>query len=75
MADVSSLLDPLLRWAHLVSGILWVGLLYFFNLVQGAFASTMDGETRRKVAPELLPRILYWFRWAAVWTWGYRSML
>jgi uncharacterized membrane protein len=69
MADVNALLDPLLRWAHLVSGVLWVGLLYFFNLVQGAFASTMDDETRRKVAPELLPRILYWFRWAAVWTW------
>jgi uncharacterized membrane protein len=69
MADVNALLDPLLRWVHLVSGILWVGLLYFFNWVQNAFASTLDDETRRKVAPELLPRILYWFRWAAVWTW------
>ncbi|MFQ5507222.1 MAG: urate hydroxylase PuuD, partial [Planctomycetota bacterium] len=57
------------RWIHVVAGILWIGLLYFFNWVNGPFAATMDGETKKKVVPELMPRTLYWFRWGAAWTW------
>ncbi len=41
----------------------------FFNFVNGAFAGTMDGDTKKKVVPELMPRALYWFRWGAAWTW------
>jgi uncharacterized membrane protein len=48
---------------------LWIGLLYFFNWVNSAFAPTMDGDTKKKVVPELLPRALFWFRWGAAWTW------
>jgi uncharacterized membrane protein len=59
----------LFRWIHVVAGILWIGLLYFFNWVNSAFAPTMDAETKRKVVPELLPRALYWFRWGAAFTW------
>ncbi len=62
-------LDSLFRWIHVVAGILWIGLLYFFNFVNSAFAPTMDGETKRKVVPELMPRALYWFRWGAAFTW------
>lgn len=67
--QASAILESLFRWTHVVAGILWIGLLYFFNWVNTAFAPTMDGETKKKVVPELLPRTLYWFRWGAAWTW------
>jgi uncharacterized membrane protein len=57
------------RWLHFFMGVLWIGLLYFFNWVNSAFAPTMDAETKKKVVPELMPRALYWFRLAAGWTW------
>ncbi len=57
------------RWLHFGAGVLWIGLLYFFNWVNSAFAPTLDAETKRKVVPELLPRALYWFRWGAAVTW------
>lgn len=57
------------RWAHFVAGVVWIGILYFFNWVNSAFAPTMDAETKRKVVPELLPRALWWFRWGAAVTW------
>lgn len=63
------LLSVAFRWIHIIAGILWIGLLYWFNFVNIPFAGGMDGDTKRKVVPELLPRSLYWFRWAAIWTW------
>jgi uncharacterized membrane protein len=62
-------LNALFRWTHVLAGIVWIGILYFFNWVNGPFAATMDGETKKKVVPELMPRALYWFRWGAAWTW------
>lgn len=67
--DAVDIVQAIFRWIHVVAGILWVGLLYFFNWVNSAFAPTMDGETKKKVVPELLPRILFWFRWGAAYTW------
>jgi uncharacterized membrane protein len=63
------ILSVLSRWVHVLAGITWIGLLYFFNFVNGPFQGTQDGETKKKVNPELLPRALYWFRWGAAWTW------
>ena len=63
------ILSVLFRWLHIAAGILWIGLLYWFNFVNVPFAATMDGETKRKVVPEMLPRSLYWFRWGAAYTW------
>lgn len=63
------LLQQLLRWIHVVAGILWIGHLYFFNFVNGPFAATMSGDTKKAVVPELMPRALYFFRWGAAWTW------
>ncbi len=57
------------RWLHFGAGVLWIGLLYFFNWVNSAFAPTMDADTKRKVIPELMPRCLFWFRWGAAYTW------
>ncbi len=68
-SQVNDLLQLLFRWAHVVAGITWIGLLYFFNWVNGPFQGKIDGPTKRAVNPELLPRALYWFRWGAAWTW------
>ena len=56
------LIHPIFKWLHVVAGIMWIGLLYFFNFVNTAFAPTMDADTKKKVVPELMPRTLYWFR-------------
>jgi uncharacterized membrane protein len=63
------LIHPIFKWLHIIAGIMWIGLLYFFNFINGHFAATMDGDTKKKVVPELMPRTLYWFRWGAAWTW------
>ena len=63
------LLHPIFKWLHIIAGITWIGLLYFFNFINGHVAATMDGDTKKKVVPELMPRTLYWFRWGAAWTW------
>ena len=62
-------LNALFRWIHILAGIVWIGMLYFFNFVNGPFAGTMDGDTKKKVVPELMPRALWWFRWGAAYTW------
>ena len=62
------LLQLLLRWIHFSAGITWVGLLYFFNLVNTPFMKEVDGSTRLKVVTLLMPRALWWFRWTAVVT-------
>lgn len=66
MEDVT---QSLLRWIHIVAGVMWIGHLYFFNFVNAQFAPTMDGETKKKVVPELMPRALYFFRMGALFTW------
>jgi uncharacterized membrane protein len=59
----------LLRWLHLLAGITWIGMLYFFNLVNVNFMKALDAPTKGKVVPQLMPRALFWFRWGAVVTW------
>ncbi len=67
---ITQLLQALFRWMHVLAGVVWIGLLYFFNWVNGPFQAVLDGDTKRKVNPELLPRALFWFRWGAAWTWA-----
>ena len=69
MDEIHAMLDSLFRWLHVVAGVLWIGLLYFFNFVNANFAPTMDGDTKKKVVPQLLPRALFFFRWGAAYTW------
>ena len=57
------------RWLHVFVGIIWIGHLYFFNFVNAPLAAKLDGPTKQKVVPELMPRALFWFRWGAAWTW------
>ena len=64
-----ALLNPVAKWLHIIAGITWIGLLYFFNFINGHVAAKMDGDTKKQVFPELMPRTLFWFRWGAAWTW------
>jgi uncharacterized membrane protein len=57
-----------LRWSHFVAGITWIGILYFFNLVNVNFMKSLDAPTKGKVIPELMPRALWFFRWGALIT-------
>lgn len=59
----------LLRWLHFLGGITWIGMLYFFNLVNVKFQKELDASIKGKVNPPLLTRTLWWFRWGAVVTW------
>jgi uncharacterized membrane protein len=58
----------LLRWIHLMAGITWIGLLYFFNLVNIPFLGQLDAGQRGLVVPRLMPKALWWFRWSSVVT-------
>ena len=58
----------ILRWSHFVAGITWIGLLYFFNLVNVPFQKGIDADTKKKVNPDLLGRALWYFRWGALIT-------
>ncbi|MFZ9594573.1 MAG: urate hydroxylase PuuD [Bdellovibrionia bacterium] len=58
----------LLRWFHFFFGIIWIGLLYYFNFVQGAFFAETDATTKSNAIQKLLPRALWWFRWGAMFT-------
>jgi uncharacterized membrane protein len=55
-----------LRWLHFVSGIIWIGLLYFFNFVGFATMKNLDAPVRGKVFPVLMTRAMWWLRWSAV---------
>lgn len=58
----------LLRWIHFLAGITWIGLLYFFNLINVPFLNTLDAPTKTKVFPTLMSRAMLWFRNASVLT-------
>jgi uncharacterized membrane protein len=58
----------LLRWVHILAGIAWIGLLYYFNFVQGPFFAEADAATKSAATQKLVPRALWWFRWAAMLT-------
>src|SRR2546427_12866332 len=58
----------LLRWLHFLSGITWIGLLYYFNFVQGPFFAEADASTKSVATQKLVPRALWWFCWAAALT-------
>jgi uncharacterized membrane protein len=58
----------LFRWVHFLAGITWIGLLYFFNLINAAFMKSLDGPTKNIVIPKLMPAALNWFRHGATVT-------
>lgn len=64
------------RWIHVMAGILWVGLLYYFNFVQAdALKAAQADGTAPGITKHVAPRALFWFRWAAVATWLAGAMM
>src|ERR1700724_2707254 len=58
----------MLRWLHFIFGIIWIGLLYFFNLVGTPSMKALEPGVRVKVYPVLMSRAMAWFRWSALVT-------
>ena len=57
-----------LRWIHFVAGITWIGLLYWFNLINVNFQKNLDADLKGKVNPHVIPQTLWYFRWGAAVT-------
>lgn len=57
-----------LRWLHIVAAIIWIGLLYFFNLIGSPTMQQLEPSVRGKVFPALMSRAMWWFRWSALVT-------
>ena len=59
----------LLRWIHFLSGITWIGILYYFNFIQTPFfGSELGGQAKGAMTRGLVPNALWWFRWGAMFT-------
>jgi uncharacterized membrane protein len=65
----------LARWAHIVAGITWIGLLYYFNFVQVPSFAQMEASARNNAIDKLASRALWWFRWAALATFLFGLLL
>jgi uncharacterized membrane protein len=57
-----------LRWLHTLAGIVWIGILYYINFIQGPFMAEADPATKSQATQKLVPRVLLWFRHGALWT-------
>ncbi len=68
LSDLYSNLHLLLRWLHVLAGLIWIGHLYFFNFVNVPFQGTIGPDVKKVVNPQLLTRALFWFRWGAMFT-------
>jgi uncharacterized membrane protein len=60
--------QAVLRWAHVFFGILWIGLLYYFNFVQIRVMPNVPAELKPAVSKHIAPEALFWFRWSALAT-------
>ena len=56
------------RSLHVLFGIAWIGLLYYFNFVQAEYVKVADPDAKADVFKKLAPNALWWFRWAALFT-------
>lgn len=61
-------IDFLVRWAHVLFGITWIGMLYYFNFVQGGYFKSASPEALADAKAKLAPSALWWFRWGAMFT-------
>ena len=56
------------RWIHLLAGIAWIGLLWYFNFVQAEYFKEAEASSKSDAIRKLVPRALWWFRWGAMFT-------
>ncbi|MFK8051209.1 MAG: urate hydroxylase PuuD [Halioglobus sp.] len=62
------ILEFIFRWAHVLFGITWIGMLYYFNFVQGEYFKEAEADAKSDAMKKLAPRALWWFRWGAMFT-------
>ncbi|WP_075185830.1 urate hydroxylase PuuD [Teredinibacter haidensis] len=62
------IVDFLFRWVHMLFGIAWIGMLYYFNFIQTEYFKEADPVALADVKAKLAPRALWWFRWGAMFT-------
>jgi uncharacterized membrane protein len=67
--------ELLFRWGHIISGVTWIGLLYYLNLIGGAFTAEASPAGKVDAATKLQPRVMWWFRWAAMSTFIFGLLL
>jgi len=68
-ANLSSIELPFLfRWIHVMVGIMWIGLLWYFNFVQIPSMPKIPDEQKPAIGKVIAPTALFWFRWAALFT-------
>ena len=58
----------LIRWLHIISGVMWIGHLWYFNFTQTPTMPKIPAELRPAVVRYILPEALFWFRWGAMFT-------
>ena len=77
LVDGNDVFQALLRWIHILAGVIWVGLLYFFNCINAHVQNALEASARSQLVPQLMPRTLWWFRWGAMLTFlsGYLLLL
>jgi uncharacterized membrane protein len=61
-------IEFIFRWAHVLFGITWIGMLYYFNFVQGEYFKEAEADAKADAVKKLAPRALWWFRWGAMFT-------
>ncbi len=65
---IEFIIDMLTRWGHLLFGMTWIGLLYYFNFIQGGYFKSASPEALKDAKAKLAPEALWWFRWGAMFT-------
>lgn len=66
--ELEIVINMLARWGHLLFGITWIGILYYFNFIQGGYFKAASPEGLADAKAKLAPSALWWFRWAALFT-------
>jgi uncharacterized membrane protein len=61
-------LQALFRWMHVLFGVMWIGLLWYFNFVQTRKMPEIPAELKPAISKFIAPEALFWFRWAALFT-------
>lgn len=56
------------RWLHVLFGVVWIGMLYYFNFVQTEYFKEAEASAKADAVKKLAPRALWWFRWGAMFT-------
>ena len=67
--------ELLLRWGHILAGITWIGILYYFNFIKAGYLKAVTPEAKAEAFQHLVPNALWWFRYGALLTWVFGMLL